>query len=123
MSTAQDTEQIPREAWHDALELLTREHEGNEVTVEVLRDDIGDQEEATRLPLNNIEYDRKDDVVVVAVGGHTARYPVVFRHLIHHPDTIAVHPAAPAITRTICVMDSDGLQTLVTMHRLPELPG
>jgi hypothetical protein len=48
---------------------------------------------------------------------------VVFRHLIHHPETIAVHPPVPAVTRTVCVTAGDGLQTLVTLHRRPELPG
>ena len=122
-ATDQQREEIPRSAWREALELMTKEHEGNEVTIEVVGRDLGDQEEAAKLPLNYLEYDPKDDVVVIGVGGHSARFPVILRHMIHRPRTIAVHPPAPATTRSVLVVDPDGVETIATMHRLPELPG
>jgi hypothetical protein len=119
----QQREEIPRAAWHDALELMTKEHEGDEVTIELVAEDLGDQEEAAKLPLNYLEYDPKDDVVIVGVGGHSTRFPVVLRHMIRHPQTIGVHPPAPATTQAVWVVDADGLATLIRLHRRPELPG
>lgn len=118
----QQREEIPRGAWQEALELLTKEHEGHEVTIEVVDEELGDQEEATRLPLNAIEYDRKDDVVVVAVGGHSARFPVVFRHIINHPQTIWVHPPGPAPTQAVWIVDANGVETVIRLHPRPGLP-
>src|SRR4051794_6616011 len=37
-----------------------------------------------------VAYDPKDDVVVIAVGGNTPKYPVVLRHLIWHPTEVDV---------------------------------
>jgi hypothetical protein len=120
--TTQETEEITRSAWHDALELITKEHEGDEVTIELVRNDLGDQREAVALPLNYLEYDRKDDVVVVGVGGHSTRFPVVLRHMIRHPQSISVTPPAPAIQRALCVTDAEGTETLVILRKRPELP-
>ncbi len=46
-----------------------KEREGQDVTIEVLSRDFGDELEARRLPLAYLAYDAKDDV-----GGHAARY-------------------------------------------------
>ena len=121
-NVTQQREEIPRAAWHDALELITREHEGDEITIEIVDEDLGDQEEVTKLPLNYVEYDRKDDVVVVGVGGRSTRFPVVLRHMVRHPQTIWVHPPAPATTRSLWLVDGEGVETLVRLHRRPELP-
>ena len=56
------------------------EHQADDVTIEVVDPTFGPNQEAERLPLAYIEYDPKDDVVVVAVGGRTARYPVLLDH-------------------------------------------
>jgi hypothetical protein len=122
-NVTQQREEIPRSAWQESLELLTKEHEGDEVTIELVDESLGDQEESARLPLNFIEYDRKDDVVIVGVGGHSTRFPVILRHMIHHPQTIWVHPPAPALSRFVWIVDPEGIETLVQLHRRPELPG
>jgi hypothetical protein len=122
-NVTQQREEIPRATWHDALELMTKEHEGDEVTIELVDEGLGDQEETAKLPLNYLEYDRKDDVVVVGVGGHSTRFPVVLRHMIRHPQTLWVHPPAPATTRALWAVDGEGVETLVRLHRRPELPG
>ena len=122
-NTTQQREEIPRATWHDALDLVTKEHEGDEVTIELVDESLGDQEEAVKLPLNSVQYDRKDDVVVIALGGHSARFPVVLRHMIRHPQRIWVHPPVPAATRALWMVDAEGIETLVRLHRRPELPG
>ena len=120
----ENTETLAREAWQAALDDVTKIHEGNGATVEVVDRDFGDQVEATEiLPLTYAEYDRKDDVVVIAVGGRTARFPVVLRHIIEHPQQIFIYPPRPAPTESIYVTDRDGTQTVVTLHPRPALPG
>jgi hypothetical protein len=42
----QNTEALPRHAWQDSLESLTKEREGDDVTIEVLTADYGDQHTA-----------------------------------------------------------------------------
>jgi hypothetical protein len=119
---SQNRADLPRPAWRDFFELLTKEHEGDDVTIEVVSLDFGDQLEAEKLPLAYIEYDDKDDVFIVAVGGRDGRYPAVLRHMIAHPKTIMVDSPAPNVTMAIDVVGGDGAQTLVTLHRRPALP-
>jgi hypothetical protein len=85
--------------------------------------DFGDQVEAERLPLAYIEYDDKDDVFIVGVGGRESRYPVVLNHMIPHPKTILVDSSIPTMAMAIDVIDSEGRQTIITLHRPPALPG
>ncbi len=42
-----------------------------------------------RLPFGTVTYDHRDDVMAASVGGNSPRYPVVLRHLIHHPQELA----------------------------------
>ncbi|MBV8951984.1 MAG: DUF5335 family protein [Actinobacteria bacterium] len=101
--------------WREFLERLTADHQGDEVTIEVLSPEIGDQEEAERLAFSYLEYDNKDDVVVVAVGGRDGRYPLL-RHMIGRPRRILVDPPSPHEARAIDVEDRDGTHTIVTLH-------
>jgi hypothetical protein len=48
----------------------------------------GNEPEAERLPFAYAAYDPRDNVVIIAVGGNTPRYPVVLRHLIWHPTEV-----------------------------------
>ncbi len=120
----ENTEALARDAWYDALEDFTKIHQGDAVAIEVVERSFGDQVEAAeRLPFAYIEYDYKDDVVVVGVGGQTARFPVVLRHMIRRPEQIFIYPPRPAPTETVDVTDAEGTQTLVTLHARPALRG
>jgi hypothetical protein len=119
---AEGGDDIPRSAWRETLDRVTREHQGDEITIEVIGPDIGDQEEATSLPLNFLDYDPKDNVVIVGVGGASARFPVLLRHIVHRPAEIRLHPSAPAVSQTVLIRDEEGLETLVTLRRRPQLP-
>jgi hypothetical protein len=120
---SQQREELPREAWHDFFELVTKEHESSDVTIEVLGLDLGDQLEAEKLPLAYLEYDQKDDVFSIGVGGRDSRYPVVLDHMVNHPQTILVDAQIPTLVMAVDVIDGDGQQTIVTLHRRPALPG
>ncbi|HZM32247.1 MAG TPA: DUF5335 family protein [Acidimicrobiales bacterium] len=112
---------LPQDRWREQLDDLTEQFAGGSVTIEVLDPEIGDEEEAERLPLAYIEYDPKDAVVIVAVGGGSARFPVVLRHIVQDPqgiviDTLGEGDDAPAAVE---VTGGDGAQTIVTIHRQP----
>lgn len=101
--------------WRDFLERLTAEHQGDEVTIEVMNPEIGDQDEAERLAFSYLEYDNKDDVVIVAVGGPDGRYPLL-RHIIYHPRKILVDPPSPGSARAVEIEDQEGTHTIVTLR-------
>jgi hypothetical protein len=118
----QDNEEIPRSSWYESLQSLTKQRQGVVVTIEVLSIDLGDEYEAEKLPFSYIEYDRHDDAVNVAVGGRDGRYPVILRHTIEHPQSVAVSAPSPGEESTVDVTAADGVQTLITFHDLPALP-
>jgi hypothetical protein len=116
----QDSEEIPPASWHESLESLTKQHEGDVVTVQVLALDLGDEYEAEKVPFAYIEYDAHDDAVNVAVGGRDGRYPVVLRHTVEHPKRVVSTPAS-GDESTLDVIAADGVQTLITFHHRPSL--
>jgi hypothetical protein len=104
---------IERSEWQKQLDALTHEHEGGLVTIEVLDSEWGDAHEAEQLPFNYINYDPKDDAVIVAVGGRSARWPVVLRHMVWHPTDLSVADVGDATA--VHVKETDGTVTLVTI--------
>ena len=104
-----------RTEWTKLTDRLTGEYQGYDVTIEVLDRTVGDNPMVDRLPFDNITYDHKDDVAVVAVGGKDQRYPVVLRHLIYHPQEFVVDliPEGAAVKIT----DDGGTTTLVSLLR------
>ena len=104
-----------RTEWTRLTDRLSAEYPGYDVTIEVLGPDVGDNQMVERLPFDHVTYDHKDDVLVVAVGGKAQRYPVVLRHLIHHPREMVVdqNPQGAALK----VTDESGTTTLVSLVR------
>ena len=82
-----------RTEWTRLSDRVSAECSGYDVTIQVLGPEVGDNLMVERLPFDNITYDHKDDVLVVAVGGKDQRYPVGLRHLIHHPRDRGPWPA------------------------------
>lgn len=119
---AKDNEELPRPAWHDAFEAATKVHQGDDVTIEVLDAEYGDQYEAEKLPFAYIEYDNHDDMVNIGAGGRDGRYPVVLRHAVEHPQRILVDNIALVGPVTVDVLGGDGTQTLVTFYPRAALP-
>ena len=105
ISTADRTE------WATLLNRLTKDHEGELITIELLDPTYGDLREAERLPFAYASYDPRDDVVVVAVGGAPPRYPVVLRHMIWRPTEVSVSDAAAK------VVDAEGTATVMSFFR------
>jgi Family of unknown function (DUF5335) len=105
-----------RDEWTRLTDRLSVDHEGHDVTIEMLDPAGGDTVLVERLPFGGITYDAKDDVVVISVGGRAPGEPVVMRHLIEHPAEILFDliPQGAALKIT----DSTGTTTLVSLlHR------
>lgn len=105
----------PKEEWHKLLDELTVVRTGDDVTIELLDADFGDEFEAERIPLAYIEYDEHDDEASVGVGGRDGRFPVVLRHAIQHPTSILTDSKPPMLPLVVQIVGADGSETLVTV--------
>ena len=106
------TATLNRSEWKSALDQLTADNEGRYVTIELLDPVAGHQHEVERLPFSYINYDPKDDVIVIAVCGNSPQYPVVLRHMVWHPTEmdIAVEEVPEPAVR---IVEPDDTTTLV----------
>jgi hypothetical protein len=110
-----------RTEWTKLTDRLTAEYRGYDVTIEVLDPEAGANPMVERLPFDTITYDHKDDVVVVAVGGTSQRYPVALRHIVYHPQEFVVDLIAEGAA--VKVTDSTGTTTLISLLRHPDGDG
>jgi hypothetical protein len=106
---------VDHSEWTSLLDRLTREHEGEYVTIEILDPALGDNPEVEKLPFQYATYDRKDDVAFVVVGGKTPQYPVALRHMVPHPADVTATMDPPAVR----VVDGEGTATLVSFFPAP----
>ena len=107
---------LQRDQWHDFLDTVTTEHSGDDVTIEVVSEEFGDGVEAARLPLSYVEYDEKDDALIVGVGGTTGRFPVVLHRIINHPRSIVAEEPSADIALVLQIVAGDGIETIVTIR-------
>jgi len=111
------TQELGAERWAEYFDSIGPAIEGLLVTVEVMSDELGDQIDVERLPVQTIGYDHRDNVLEVAVGGRTPRYPVVFRHFIASPQTIQVEDSGQPAPSAILVTDANGDRTLIRLFK------
>ena len=104
-----------KDEWHKLLDELTLARSGDDVTIELLDAEFGDEFEAERMPLAYIEYDEHADEASVGVGGRDGRYPVVLRHSIEHPTSILTDSKPPRLPLVVQIIGADGSETLVTV--------
>jgi Family of unknown function (DUF5335) len=105
----------PKEEWHKLLDDLTMVRTGDDVTIELLDVEFGDEYEAERMPLAYIEYDEHADEASVGVGGRDGRFQVVLRHSIEHPTSILTDAKPPMLPLVVQIVGADGSETLVTV--------
>ncbi len=110
----------PKEHWHKLLDDLTKARAGDDITIELLDAEFGDELEAERMPLAYLEYDEHSDEASVGVGGRDGRYPVVLRHSIEHPTSIRTDSKPPMLPLAVQIVGPDGSETLVTVLPLVE---
>ncbi len=101
------TREIPREQWRKFCDDFSRAHQGENVVVEVLDREAGDQREAEGLPFVGISADEKngENVIEVMVGERGQQ-----QHLINKPSHLRVDEGRKP---TVEIEASDGPKTLV----------
>jgi Family of unknown function (DUF5335) len=109
---------VDRDQWSRVLDQLTERHAGEPIRIEVLDQTYGDQNEVERLPFTYAAYDPKDDVVILAVGGSSPRYPVVLRHMVWHPTEVSITDDESTGT-SLRLVEQDASATLVNFYREP----
>src|SRR5215472_16918295 len=109
------TREPERSSWPKYFDSVTASIEGTLVTVEVMGEQLGDQTDVERLPVQAISYDPRDDVLEVAVGGRGTRYPVVLRHFVSSPTAISVEETPEGGPSAILVTDAGGVRTLIRL--------
>ena len=72
---------VVRSEWAGFFDRLSNDHLGDQVEIEVLDPELGDQMEVERMPFGTAAYDQREDTVVVSVG-----QPVTMRHMVTQPD-------------------------------------
>jgi hypothetical protein len=109
------TQELAADRWAEYFDALAQRSDGHLVTIEVMSEQLGDQTDVERLPLQAIGYDPKDDLLEVSVGGRSTRYPVVLRHFISSPQTVSVEEVAGSSPSAILVTDASGVRTLIRL--------
>lgn len=107
---------LAAERWTEYFDSIADSIAGNTVTIEVISEELGDQLDVERLPLQAIGYDPKDDTVEISIGGRDQRYPVVLWHFIAKPKAISVEESSPSIPEAILVTDAAGTKTLIHLY-------
>jgi Family of unknown function (DUF5335) len=113
MSTT--TRELERAGWPAYFDSIASSVEGMLATIELMGEQLGDQTDVERLPVQAIGYDPRDDVLEVAVGGRGTRYPVVLRHFISNPTSISVEEPLEGRPSAILVTDPAGVRTLIRL--------
>jgi acetamidase/formamidase len=108
-----ETMTIDRSQWVAELDAVTRAHEGDEITIEVLDKEWGDAFEAQRMPFSYVSYDTKDDVVIIGVGGTSTAWPVLLRHMVWHPAEVSL--AEVGDSTALRLTEPDGTVTLASI--------
>jgi hypothetical protein len=110
------TKEITREEWKSFFDAFSKQHEGWIVTVEVLTSEIGDQEEATRLPLVGISADVKGaSRIDVSVGGRADAHVT---HVIDGPERVWVAEREDGILDALEIESGAGRRTIVSFRRV-----
>jgi hypothetical protein len=115
------TRDLDADSWAGYFDSLTQSSDGLLITMELMSEELGDQSDVERMPLQAISYDPRDDVLEVAVGGRGVRYPIVLRHFISNPRTISLEEGGEPNPSAILVTDPSGVETLIRFFEEPEL--
>jgi Family of unknown function (DUF5335) len=107
---------VARNQWAGFFDRISVDHLGDQVEIEVLDGEFGDQIEIQRMPFESAAYDPREDTVVVTVGD-----PVTLRHMVEHPTEIDVDTTAPM--ETVVRVASVDSTTLVHFYPTPAITG
>ena len=106
--------QIDRAQWAPFLDAVTKSLIGKQAEIEVVSLNLGDQIEAEWAPLIGITYDRKDDLLEIALED--------LDHLIRSPRELFIDYAVGDVVAAIEIVDADGNRQIVKFKDPLALP-
>ena len=106
--------EIDRSSWAPFLDTVTNSLMGKQAEIEVVSLDLGDQIEAEWTPLIGMTYDRKDDLIEIALDE--------LDHLIRSPRQLFVDYGVGENVAAIEIVDGDGTQQIVKFKDALALP-
>lgn len=114
--------EVPKEGWVNFLQSLNRIAEGRLVRLEVVNRELGDQQMASKLPLEEIDFetkgsDRGDLLVTVDTDDG------LLTHRIEMPTRLYIaHDETGEQLQTLGILDADGGETIIYFENVPALP-
>jgi Family of unknown function (DUF5335) len=119
--------ELPRElayeTWAEYFDAVSRELLNAPVSIHIAEAGGRPRLEAERLALQNLTYDRRDDVFEVAAARGGPHLPSVLRHMVDHPQRVAVDSRVMLAPMTISVDGRDGVRTVIAIARDPDITG
>lgn len=106
--------EIDREQWASFLDTITHSLVGKQAEIEVVSLNLGDQIEADWAPLIGLTYDRKNDLIEIALEG--------LDHLIRSPRELYVDYAVGDLATAIEIIDADDTRQIVRFKDPLALP-
>jgi hypothetical protein len=100
-------QKLNRQQWQPFFDAMSKVIEGKRVQIETASLKLGDQIQAEWLPLIGITYDRKDNVIEVALDG--------LDHLIHKPRDVFIDQEGSVLAR-FEVIDEDGAAQIIKLR-------
>jgi hypothetical protein len=104
---------LDKKEWQAFLDGVSKLLEGGQAEIEIASLALGDQVEAEWLPLLGIVYDRKNDIVEVALDG--------LDHMIHEPREIYVDVDGEGLL-SLEIVDAEGARQVVRLKDPLMLP-
>ena len=104
---------LDKKEWQAFLDGVSKLLEGGQAEIEIASLALGDQVEAEWLPLLGIVYDRKNDIVEVALDG--------LDHMIHEPREIYVDVDGEGLL-SLEIVDAEGAKQVVRLKDPLMLP-
>jgi Family of unknown function (DUF5335) len=115
--------ELAYETWDEYFDAVSRELLNAPVSIQIIAAGGPSRVEADRLALQNLTYDRRGDVFEVAAARGGPHLPCVLRHMVDHPQRVAVDSRVMLAPMTISVDGRDGRRTVITIARDPDITG
>jgi hypothetical protein len=116
------SEEIPHDQWQSFLDDFSRRHVGEEVTIEILSDEFGDQVEATGQSLLGVTADPKDSeapLIEVLVGDSVRANT---NRIVRRPSHLRVAVGDDGSEQALQI-ESENEPTVLVRLGEPEFPG
>jgi hypothetical protein len=104
---------LDKKEWKPFFDGISKVLGAKQAEIEVMALDLGDQVEAEWLPLLGLTYDRKNDVLDVALEG--------LDHLIPKPREIFVEDGGIGLA-SVAIIDAEGVRQIVKLRDPMALP-